>query len=440
MAIALVKQTVGQGVSAANQTITATSTAGSLLMLIYSRSGGLATGTVTSVTDTAGNTWTLVTRGSVSGAQHTRIEAWVCPNAAAITSLTVNSGTAQTNSWNVLEFTGAATASPVDAASPDNSGLASTTTVTTVAVTVTDPADMVVAATHFAQTTTTGPTPAGWTALTDWEDAAVGSSRGAYRLPAATGSQGAVTWTLTAARTAGVVTVAVKPLNTAQTATPNGVPAPAATGTPTATPGAITTTPNGAPLAAATGTPTATTGTVTAAPSGVTVAAAVGAPAVTAGTVTVTPNGVPAATAVGAVTLTAGTATATPNGVLVAAAVGAATVTTGTVTATVTPDGLPVPVTAGTPTAAAGTATAAPAGVTTTVAVGAPTVTGTATATPNGLPAPAAVGAPAAAVQAPSPSGPAGHLTTSTQRPTATPAAGRWHAGAVDTTREVSST
>lgn len=393
MAIALIKQTVGQGVSAANQTITATSTAGSLLMLIYSRSGGLATGTVTSVTDTAGNTWTLVTRGSVSGAQHTRIEAWVCPNAAAITSLTVNSGTAQTNSWNVLEFTGAATASPVDAASPDNSGLASTTTVTTVAVTVTDPADMVVAATHFAQTTTTGPTPAGWTALTDWEDAAVGSSRGAYRLPAATGSQGAVTWTLTAARTAGVVTVAVKPLNTAQTATPNGVAAPAATGTPTATPGAVTATPNGAPLAAATGTPTIT-----------------------------------------------GTATVTAIGVLVAAAVGAPTVTAGTVTATATPDGLPVPVAAGTPTAAAGPATAAPAGVAALVAVGAPTVTGTITATPAGLPAPVAVGAPAVAVQAPSPSGPAGHLTPATQRPTATPAAGRWHAGAVDTTREVSST
>lgn len=439
MAIALIKQTVGQGVSAANQTITATSTAGSLLMLIYSRSGGLATGTVTSVTDTAGNTWTLVTRGSVSGAQHTRIEAWVCPNAAAITSLTVNSGTAQTNSWNVLEFTGAATASPVDAASPDNSGLASTTTVTTVAVTVTDPADMVVAATHFAQTTTTGPTPAGWTALTDWEDAAVGSSRGAYRLPAATGSQGAVTWTLTAARTAGVVTVAVKPLNTAQTATPNGVPAGAATGTPTATPGAVTATPNGAPLAAAAGTPTIT-GTATVTAIGVTVAAAMGVPAVTAGTVTVTPAGVPAATAAGVATVTAGTATATPNGVPVAAAAGTATVTTGTVTATATPDGLPVPVAAGTPTAAAGPATAAPAGVTTTVTVGAPTVTGTITATPGGLPAPVAVGAPAAAAQAPSPSGPAGHLTTSTQRPTATPAAGRWHAGAVDTTREVSST
>lgn len=242
--ITLVKQTVGQGASSANQSITATSTGGNLLMLIYARSGGLATGAITSITDTAGNVWSVATRGAVSGATNTRIEVWVCPNAAAITSLTVNSGTAQTNAWNVLEWSGAASASPVDVASPDGSGQASSTTVTTVAVTTTNAADMVVAGFHSSQITTSGLT-AGWTALTDFDDGTAGSGRAAYQLQAATGTVGAVSWTLSSAKNAGLVTVALLP------GAATGVSAQAALPVTTAlTAGAAVVRPAGAALAA----------------------------------------------------------------------------------------------------------------------------------------------------------------------------------------------
>ncbi|HYS35673.1 MAG TPA: hypothetical protein VEO01_08585 [Pseudonocardiaceae bacterium] len=209
MAIALVAQTVGNsgGVSNANQAITAAATSGNYLTLLYYRSGGLATGAVTSITDTGGNTWSVIDRGAVSGGTNTRTEVWKCQVSASPGTITVNSGTAQTNAWNVVEWSGVATSGEVDAKSPDNSATASSTICLTPTVNTTGSADLIVGVAHFGQTTTTLNT-AGFTALTNSDDGAVGSGRGAYLLAAASGTYN-VQWTLGAAKAAGVITFAL---------------------------------------------------------------------------------------------------------------------------------------------------------------------------------------------------------------------------------------
>lgn len=223
----LAKQTVGSNATGtANQAISFTNTIGNLLVLLYARSGGLATGQVTSITDASGNTWTVGTRGAVSGGTNTRLEAWYCANAASTTRITVNSGTSQVNSWSVLEFSGVATTTPLDVASGDNSATASSTTVATPSITTANASDLLIAAAHFPQTTTTA--PSGWTALTDYDYSTTGSGRGAYQVVSATGTYSA-SWTAGSAVAAGVLTLAFKAgAASAQTKTLSGRVAPAA--------------------------------------------------------------------------------------------------------------------------------------------------------------------------------------------------------------------
>jgi hypothetical protein len=205
VAIAFVAQTVGSGASSASQAITLSGTIGNLMLLCYARSGGLATGSITGITDTGGNTWAMITRGAVSGSSNTRIECWATIMTASPGTVTVASGTAQTNSWNANEWSGVAT-TYADVASPDGSATTSSTTVTALSVTTTASADLVVAAAHFGQTTTSGLT-GGWTALTDFDDAAVGSGRAAWQLAGAAGSVTGPSWTLGTAKAAGICTV-----------------------------------------------------------------------------------------------------------------------------------------------------------------------------------------------------------------------------------------
>lgn len=208
---AFVKQTAGNAAAASNATANVTSTTGNLLVALVARIGGTATGALTGVIDSASNTWlpTAVTRGAVSGAQHTRIECWACPNATAVTSVTFQSGTSQYYAWNIVEFSNAATSEPTDVASPDYSSAASSTTITTPSISTTNANDIVIAAIHYPLAT--GALDSGLAnALDDFDDAGnTGSGRAAYEIVAATGSYSA-TWTLGSARTAGTLTVAFK--------------------------------------------------------------------------------------------------------------------------------------------------------------------------------------------------------------------------------------
>jgi hypothetical protein len=209
VAISLVAQAVGSGVSSANQTITASATVGNFLALFYARSGGCSTGAVTGVTDTGGNTWVSIPcRGCVTGSSNTRIEFWYCQVTASPGTITVASGTAQTNSWNISEWSGLANASPIDASSPDNSGNAASTTATTPTISPAATNDLILAAFHCSQTTTSGLT-AGFTELTQFDDAAVGTGRAAYLIDTGSGPY-AASWTLGASKANGVITVAVK--------------------------------------------------------------------------------------------------------------------------------------------------------------------------------------------------------------------------------------
>jgi hypothetical protein len=183
-----------------------TTVAGRLLVALVERSGGLATGSLSGITDSAGNTWLLATRGAVSGVSNTRIECWYSPNAASVTQINFAAAAAQPWAWNILEISGMA-ASPADVFSPDNSSQASGPTVTTPAIATTDPDDLLIAAFHSSATTPTL-NAAGWSELAAFNEGS-NPGRAAYRIVTATGSYQAA-WNITPNQAAGVLTVSFK--------------------------------------------------------------------------------------------------------------------------------------------------------------------------------------------------------------------------------------
>lgn len=222
MAIALVNQNVGSATTANNATATITGTvAGNLIVAIVARSTG-ATGPQTSVTDSASQTWTVATRGQVSGSSNTHMECWYKENSASITSVTFNASVTGSYAWNISQWSGMAIAAPVDVVSPDNSGNTTATSHTTPAITTTNADDLVIGAAHFSQTTAPL-TTAGFTALTNFDDAAAGSGRAAYQIVTATGTY-SVNWSpLGVTRAAGVITVSFKAAAVAAAARPESI-------------------------------------------------------------------------------------------------------------------------------------------------------------------------------------------------------------------------
>lgn len=289
----LVNQTVGSGISAANQNITCAATIGNYLVLIYARSGGLATGIVTSVTDTGGNTWSgsAITRGAVSGVSNSRIEVWTARLTASPGTITVNSATAQTNSWNINEWSGIVSATPIDVTSPDNSGDALSTTIPTPPINTRNPNDLIIAASHFSQTTTSGLT-SGFTPLNNFDDAAVGSGRAAYAVFGSYGTYNAQ-WTLGVARAAGVVTFALEVVSiSSQTISPTGIVDVDSVGNIAVTVGDVTVSPVGIVDSESVGNISASVSANTISPFGIVDSESVGTANVTPGAVTVSPTGI----------------------------------------------------------------------------------------------------------------------------------------------------
>lgn len=179
-----------------------------LLVAFVTRSGGQGSGALTGITDGVGNTWTRLARGAVSGAMNTRIECWAAAAQAFTSALSVNfaSTVAQSWAWNVTAWPVTGTVN-VDAVSGDNSFAASSTAVATPAITPPSAGDLVLAAGHWPQTTSTL-NATGWTALNSFDDGTVGSGRAAYIQPGTSASENAA-WTLGTAHTAGVLTVAL---------------------------------------------------------------------------------------------------------------------------------------------------------------------------------------------------------------------------------------
>jgi hypothetical protein len=219
MAVTLVAQTTFDHTAANNDTLTYSTTGhantGRMMMVLATRSGGTATGAMTSVTDSATNTWTNATIGSVSGASNTRIECWYTYTYAAVTSISLNSATSQYYATHLSEWSGLnVAASPVDVVSPADSGSAAATTSTTPGIAVTG-LDLVIAAIHYTQASGTfnsaGAAPtSGWTNLTAFDSTTVGSGRAAYQVMTSTGTYDG-SWTLGASMAAGQITVGFKP-------------------------------------------------------------------------------------------------------------------------------------------------------------------------------------------------------------------------------------
>lgn len=209
----IVNQSVGTNVSATGGTCAfTTTTLGNGILFTITRTGGLATGALTAVTDDAAggsNVYTRLDRGAVSGGTNTRIETWYSPNAKAASLITYTSGTAQAGGFEVLEISNLDLVGVIDDSSPDNSGTASLTTIATPPVSA-QPGDFVYAAAHFGTTTGATLLTGGWTALTDFDDAA-GIGRAAYII--APGGTASASWgTLAVAKQAGVITLAFRPV------------------------------------------------------------------------------------------------------------------------------------------------------------------------------------------------------------------------------------
>jgi hypothetical protein len=218
MAVTLVAQTTFDHVAATNDTLTYSSVgsgAGRVMIALVTRSGGTATGSLSGVTDSATNTWTLATIGSVSGAAQTRIECWYTYTYAAVTSISLNSTSSQYYATHLSEWSGLnVAASPVDLASPTDSGSAAATTSTTPGIAVTG-RDLVIAAIHYPQTTGTfnsaGAAPtSGWTDLSAFDSTTAASGRAAYQVMTSTGTYDG-SWTLGASQPAGQITVGFLP-------------------------------------------------------------------------------------------------------------------------------------------------------------------------------------------------------------------------------------
>jgi hypothetical protein len=72
-----------------------------------------ATNHITSITDSAGNTWTRIGAYFASG-HFSDGELWYSANAAATTTVTIHVATAASMAFEALEFSGIAAANPVD--------------------------------------------------------------------------------------------------------------------------------------------------------------------------------------------------------------------------------------------------------------------------------------------------------------------------------------
>lgn len=203
--MAFVGQAAG-GDYVASYTRTYTSTAGNLLVLCVQHQAG----TINSVTDTAGNAWTLARDTFVSdtATSEGRVAIYVCPAAKAVTSVTVTCATVSGLNVNLSEWSGMAVAGPVREAASAFAPTSSTPLAPTVTAAV---GDVVVGVFGYGNSTVSIDTLAsGYTALAGFN---VSSTwlRAAYRAVTVAGATGPA-WSLSASGGShGEVVVALVP-------------------------------------------------------------------------------------------------------------------------------------------------------------------------------------------------------------------------------------
>lgn len=214
MAIALVREGVHDSTGTATASLTGVDiTAGSTVVIIcHPKTGGSQD--VTSVTDSAGNTYVNPVTAYVSGT-NSRCSIWYCFNATGMSAgtVTVTMSSSLSLTTNISEWTGIDTAAtPVSF----GQGNAASTTPPACTVTTTEAGDLVIGAISQANATAPTLTSAGFTALTGSSPAATWYGAQAYEVAGSAGTYGP-TWTLAAAVGTGAATIAFKPAATGGT-------------------------------------------------------------------------------------------------------------------------------------------------------------------------------------------------------------------------------
>jgi hypothetical protein len=205
VAIALVGETNASNASSGTtQAVTRTTVAGNCLVVAVHIAAGSSV-SVTSVTDTASNTWVKAV-SAFQTSTNSRVEYWTCAGAASVTSVTATLGTASRMRVSLSEWSGVASVSAVEVSA--GAGAAATTTPAAVTVTTAYPGDVVISGISYPNAT--APTLGGPFTLLSGGALTTFYGAHAYYLPAATGSFGA-TWTLPAAVGSGAATIALTP-------------------------------------------------------------------------------------------------------------------------------------------------------------------------------------------------------------------------------------
>ncbi|HTE63622.1 MAG TPA: hypothetical protein VK631_24915 [Solirubrobacteraceae bacterium] len=358
-----------QASSSGVTTRTVSVTPGAVGRLILVAAGHATTTTTFTISDTAGNTWTILNARKTQAGSGAMQSWWAVANGTGATTITITYSVNLATFGNMLVdvFDGNDTTAPASA----NNSASAASGAPTGTVTPADANCLSWGASNDSITAVgSGFAKGADDTVQDWtEFKALTGGSGAPQTVNFSGSSGAWILLMAALKPAGGGTDA--------TASPAGVSATWAVGTAVATAGA-TASPAGVSATWALGTAVAT-GAALASPDGVSATWVVGTASATGGTdATASPDGVSATWAVGTPVAT-GTALASPTGVSALWAVGTATATGGALTS---PAGVDAVWNVGTAIATGGTtgdATAHPLGVSATWAVGDATATGAGT-------------------------------------------------------------
>lgn len=200
--------------SATSVTVTYSSTTGNLLVATIHVNTETAI-SVSSVTDTAGNTWTKAVNTTSSTGSGNRAEVWYAANATAVTSVTVTISAAQVHIANISEYSNVATVSPLDGTPQGVSRTTCSTggsACTSPSITTTNADDLLIAMLSVRNSGSPTFTDPGspWNALTNVNNDRPSSYlRAAYQVVATTGTY-STSWGMSASDTVDTAIVAFK--------------------------------------------------------------------------------------------------------------------------------------------------------------------------------------------------------------------------------------
>lgn len=192
--------------SATTDTVTISTTSGDLLVASIGVNSTSAPG-VSSVTDTAGNTW--VRAGSIAAGAGTgaRTDIWYAANATAVTSVTITVPSTTDIVANVSEYSGVSATSPLDTALTTTN--LATTSHASSSLTTSSNGELVITDLSYLNGGTVTATGSGWTSLTG-SSINTKNSKYSYQIAPSTGSF-SQTWTSSTSTTSGSVIAAFRP-------------------------------------------------------------------------------------------------------------------------------------------------------------------------------------------------------------------------------------